>query len=618
MNVNVCKLLCLLVGIQLVKSLTTPSKGCLDPGPIDNGSREPPPIQGYLKMNTIIHYYCDDNYISKGAKKIICDNENQWLPQIPECIPTIYCQEPNIPNGKISGTTVPGSQVHYNPNTKAELTCDTGYEPSTNGESVNHCGDNGMWSYTWAQCQDSNECSSNNICQHGGFCINTEGAYLCHCRGDYFGVNCEKEVIKGCLEPENVTNAYRHFGREPSPDNGYYYLDTRVTYTCINGYTMTGSNALFCIDGQWEGSYPTCSIKCGHPPTVPHSTYKPNFELYSTSDKVTYACQEGFYLVGNAVITCDVGNWTGTGLTTCAPQYYCPDPGTPANGDRCCQEVFIPTVTLKFYCNTDYILIGNKEISCQTDGTWNTVAPVCQLESPDTADGGQHMLTNETFTIVVAISGSIMGILTVTIILSIRECCTQRRRRPRCRYHSSSIATRVARMRERHNSHLLSLTANMEVPLPSYEEATAGVQQPGNDVSSLQTAENNDERPPELPPRPASMTHNQQPVQSQQRLDNNPTLNAPPIPRSSRVPSRQRRRRESQQQSVTAGPLMETSSELNELPNSNNSLQMNDCNVAILDSEDGTTLNNDNVSLESGVMSDQQDGSNSIPLIQQN
>ncbi|XP_033105002.1 sushi domain-containing protein 4-like [Anneissia japonica] len=556
----------LLLWLQFIRPETTAQQGCLDPGPIANGYRKPPPVDGYLDKYAEIRFICDKNYSLKGARKIFCDSSNHWKPTdtLPECIPDIYCNKADVTNGELSGTTVSGSYDKYVVNSTATLSCDPGYAISQTGESVNYCKPDGTWEKEWATCEEF-----------------------------FF-----------CYEPENVANAHKVFSIEHS-QTGYYFEGTTVTYHCKSGYTMYGSNTLQCKNGQWSGDYPKCELPCSSPPTVPHGSYKPLSQMYSSGDQVVYTCEEGYHLPADTgTVTCNhLGNWTGSGQITCVPDHHCLDPGNPENGKRCCQEVFIPGVKISFYCDSGYELVGRMELTCQPMGQWDGYAPSCVQVSTEMPQDGQNMLTNETFTIVVAISGSIMGILTVTVILSIRECCTQRRRRrPHCRYHSS-ISSRLARMRERRHSHLMSLTSNMEVPLPSYEEAIASNPQTtlaGASAHQTQTAENNDVSP-ELPPRPAHLTQIQlQTTESQQRPISSSTINlpSPPVPRSSRIPPWRRRRnaRNQEQQSVNSAHL-ENLAELSELSHSTDPL------IDVLDE----TSRNDVESSESGVISDQQE-----------
>ena len=55
----------------------------------------------------------------------------------------------------------------------------------------------------------------------------------------------------------------------------------------------------------------------------------------------------------------------------------CGDPGTPDNGHRCCQNAFKTGVKIDFYCEEGYQMEGDEERTCQEDGMWSGVQPVC-------------------------------------------------------------------------------------------------------------------------------------------------------------------------------------------------------------------------------------------------
>jgi hypothetical protein len=57
---------------------------------------------------------------------------------------------------------------------------------------------------------------------------------------------------KPCSPPPKINNGYNKFG---SLQHG-----SKALYQCFNGYELTHSNGeLYCIDGEWIGSIPTCT-----------------------------------------------------------------------------------------------------------------------------------------------------------------------------------------------------------------------------------------------------------------------------------------------------------------------------------------------------------------------
>eukprot|EP00731_Ephydatia_muelleri_P015171 Em0008g891a len=96
---------------------------------------------------------------------------------------------------------------------------------------------------------------------------------------------------------------------------------------------------------------------------------------YLVSSLVTFVCDRGLTLVGNASMTClSGGHWSGP-----APQC---NPGS-------CPLTFLPSshlllngaasysTTNIFYCEFGYFLQGVANQMCQSDGTWSSPLPIC-------------------------------------------------------------------------------------------------------------------------------------------------------------------------------------------------------------------------------------------------
>lgn len=57
----------------------------------------------------------------------------------------------------------------------------------------------------------------------------------------------------------------------------------------------------------------------------------------------------------------------------------CGDPGTPVNGQRVLEDTtFDATVT--YSCNDGYVLVGEQERQCGSDGKWSGPLPRCDRE----------------------------------------------------------------------------------------------------------------------------------------------------------------------------------------------------------------------------------------------
>ena len=112
---------------------------------------------------------------------------------------------------------------------------------------------------------------------------------------------------------------------------------TKVIYVCDTGYHQQGSSAATCMDGEWNGSGPTCvmDVSCTEsPPEVAHS----EFGIYrrdgvnSLLDAVTggapngayayYYCHTGYRMTNtnSTALVCTDGEWKGT-VPTCGMSF---------------------------------------------------------------------------------------------------------------------------------------------------------------------------------------------------------------------------------------------------------------------------------------------------------
>ncbi|KAL4622495.1 complement factor H-like [Arapaima gigas] len=97
--------------------------------------------------------------------------------------------------------------------------------------------------------------------------------------------------------------------------NGRFDLSAGTEYgaviraVCDKGYEPEGPSYMKCTDKGWSGQNPTCkgNGRCPEPPDIENGrvALKPfNKQFPEYSDKVVYSCQEGYNIIGSAVIEC--------------------------------------------------------------------------------------------------------------------------------------------------------------------------------------------------------------------------------------------------------------------------------------------------------------------------
>ncbi|XP_070546010.1 C4b-binding protein beta chain-like [Ptychodera flava] len=100
-----------------------------------------------------------------------------------------------------------------------------------------------------------------------------------------------------------------------------------LTYTCNPGYTLDGTAALVCRGRAFDPQdAPTCEADCTDPGDAPMNGQKTGTD-YSHGSIVTYTCDEGYALSGPGELTCTSGSWDNQ-IPTCNVLTTAADTGT--------------------------------------------------------------------------------------------------------------------------------------------------------------------------------------------------------------------------------------------------------------------------------------------------
>ncbi|XP_041372894.1 uncharacterized protein LOC121386162 [Gigantopelta aegis] len=255
---------------------------------------------GFEEGSVVKYNQCDakSGYELNGAATLVC-SKGSWSQASPSC-KKIRCPLPYVADGKASLTNPLLTDVAYIQD-YLTLFCNTGFqlvgnrqfkcgvdEPGkcvnidecvtrtsgcaqictdTIGSFVCTCRD-GFQVDLSGQCHDINECSKNQgNCEH--FCYNKPGGYECACREDYMlysgphqqtGLNPFNTYITNhtcvkvsCSAPSlTIQNGFA-LTSEKKFSSGQH-----ITYLCNLGYTLQGDATLTCQGGQWVGSRPKC------------------------------------------------------------------------------------------------------------------------------------------------------------------------------------------------------------------------------------------------------------------------------------------------------------------------------------------------------------------------
>ncbi|NXG63318.1 ZP3R protein, partial [Hemiprocne comata] len=115
-------------------------------------------------------------------------------------------------------------------------------------------------------------------------------------------------VVK-CLHPPSIAN-----GKHSRRSSDTFGVGALVRYRCKRGFSLIGNKSVHCTaSGAWSRPLPRCEVvKCLHPPNITNGKLKGNIsDTFSYGQSVSYTCNPGYSLVGNAFINCTTsGTWS--------------------------------------------------------------------------------------------------------------------------------------------------------------------------------------------------------------------------------------------------------------------------------------------------------------------
>ncbi|XP_053882865.1 complement receptor type 2-like isoform X1 [Malaclemys terrapin pileata] len=185
------------------------------------------------------------------------------------------------------------------------------------------------------------------------------------------------------------------WGRPCKPlelENGRVHLTSfrfgaTANFSCSEGYKLIGRTSAQCVlvkNGvDWDQEAPFCkAIPCLPPPDITHGSHNAlSGEEFFFGLKVTYKCDQGFSLIGEASIHCTMkdnvkGEWSGP-----APEckvVKCPEPEVK-NGKK--HSGFGPDYSygniVIFECDSGYTLKGSSSVKCEANNSWVPSLPTC-------------------------------------------------------------------------------------------------------------------------------------------------------------------------------------------------------------------------------------------------
>ncbi|XP_060076906.1 uncharacterized protein LOC132556510 [Ylistrum balloti] len=357
-----------------------------------------PRFNSHLIVDAKDYYYDDHAYFScamgyelLGTRSLRCQADGSWSGTFPTCLAIVCPIQSNIDKNLLYQTRT------YHFNDTLELTCVNGF--TLIGSSTLTCRSDKSWSSSFPMCTEI-QCGITG--QHPqlryeyktyhfsdkvhfscpvGFHMVGQGILVCTADGSWSMPfpSCNAVICPSPGEEQHFLFAEKSYG----------YGDS-ITLTCQSGYIMEGSSTLRCrTDGRWDSDLPICrAISCPTPVTTDEHLLLTDME-YRYTDELHLSCDQGYRVDGRTSLLCQAnGTWDGQ-LPVCHQLAACPvftlyDTVTVSNASG--EKTHYFGTNVGFSCSSGYIIAGPTSITCQEDGTWNSLPPRCITAESQQAD----------------------------------------------------------------------------------------------------------------------------------------------------------------------------------------------------------------------------------------
>ena len=334
-----------------------------------------------FEQGSVLQFSCNSGYKMEGSETIECEDSGSWDQPLPVCVPVI-CPEPD----QIENGVVRGSARRFEDSIVYE--CKPGH--TLLGAMIRKCDMNGEWSNDEPYCALVT-CPDLPKIPHGlfdaelripgekarlkcdlGWIISGNNNVTCNSNGIWQGI-MPRCIPAFCVIDISVTNASL-----PSRVAENYEVGSSLTWSCVDGQRMEGSNTITCLpNGEWDLDPPTCHInKCEDVLRLENGV------IFGTKNnsktlEVRFSCDNGYHKIMDSHLKCSLnGKWTGN---------------TPICSKKICSNSFDVENSLvnyephgssykaQFSCNEQYELEGESSLICKSDNLWGAPPPKCEL-----------------------------------------------------------------------------------------------------------------------------------------------------------------------------------------------------------------------------------------------
>uniref|UniRef100_M3ZHP6 Sushi, von Willebrand factor type A, EGF and pentraxin domain containing 1 n=1 Tax=Xiphophorus maculatus TaxID=8083 RepID=M3ZHP6_XIPMA len=351
-------------------------RSCGPPPAVDHAV----PHETHKLFGDTASYYCTDGYTASNNSKMVCNAQGVWVApdgmEAPRCIANFCLRPPEVSHAILDSVNKP----KYSSNTEVSYKCEEGFMLNTT--ATLRCLLGGTWEPSPFEigCVPV-RCSKPESIDRG-YVRGTNYSF-----GAVVAYSCEAGyLIRG--EKRRICKANGEWGGNlptcvpvscsSPPVRTRYTFNNKVTYACNAGYKLVGGPERVCqANRQWSNNDPPICVllTCDPPPAVVHGHYKGS--TFRVGSKVEYFCDEGYELGGNPVSTClKNGKWDQPNPPRCSP-VKCPEPPLEES-HLVLKSLYSESGTVELSCEDGYILEGANVLRCTPSQEWNDTFPVCK------------------------------------------------------------------------------------------------------------------------------------------------------------------------------------------------------------------------------------------------
>ncbi|KFV41455.1 Complement receptor type 1, partial [Tyto alba] len=172
-----------------------------------------------------------------------------------------------------------------------------------------------------------------------------------------------------CPRPPNIANGL-HSGQ--SMDK--FHLGVTVYYGCKDGYELIGNVSINCTEaGVWSKPVPRCEAIGCVTPEVQNGKVHGLQSSYKAGETLHFDCDAGYAAENRYETQCQPGGTWDPPVLLCERVRPCPMPPQIANGHHNSQDKanFTMGMFVTYTCDPGYYLVGNAAVFCRVSGNWS-------------------------------------------------------------------------------------------------------------------------------------------------------------------------------------------------------------------------------------------------------